>query len=203
MQTSIRDLTSSRFVIPLLTGLLLPFTAGASNFNYTWIEGSYSDVWFDDSEFDYDGDEYGISAAWQFNEMVFVFGGYEYGDYDFDVDVDSDTFELGVGLALPVSDMADFVVGASYVDVSLDVPGFGSVDDDGYSVLGGFRFGLTESFQVDAGVRYVDLSDGGDDTSYSITGRYYFTPSWAIGFGYATSDDADGWTLSVRWEVPR
>ena len=194
---------ASRFVLPVLAGLLLPFAAGASNFSYTWIEGSYSDVWWDDSEFDYDGDAYGINAAWQFNEMVFVFGGYEYGDYNFDVDVDSDTFELGVGLAFPVSDMADFVVGASYVDVSVYVPGFGSVDDDGYSVFGGFRFGLTESFQVDAGVSYVDLSDGGDDTSFSITGRYYFTPSWAIGAGYATSDDADAWTLSVRWEVPR
>ncbi|MFU8822056.1 MAG: outer membrane beta-barrel protein [Gammaproteobacteria bacterium] len=195
----IHGTSASRFVFTVLAGLLLPFAAGASNFSYTWIEGSYSDVSLDDSDFD--GDAYGINAAWQFNEMVYVFGGYEYGDYDFDVE--SDTFELGVGLAFPVSDMADFVVGASYVDVSVDVPGLGSVDDDGYSVFGGFRLGLSESFQVDAGVSYVDLSDGGDDTSFSITGRYYFTPSWAIGAGYATSDDADAWTLSVRWELPR
>lgn len=201
MYISIRNLSASRFVIPVLAGLLLPFTAGASNFSYTWVEGSYSDVSLDDSDFDFDGDAYGINAAWQLNETVFVFGGYEYGDYDFDVD--TDTFELGVGLAFPVGRMADFVVGASYVDVSADLPGFGSVDDDGYSLFGGFRFGLTESFQVDAGVSYVDFSDSGDDTSYSITGRYYFTPSWAIGVGYTSGDDTDAVTISVRWEVPR
>jgi hypothetical protein len=201
MRKSPRDLSTAGFLIPALAALLLPFTAGASNFSYTWVEGSYSHVSLDDSDFDFDGDVYGINAAWQFSDMVFVFGGYEYGDYDFDVDID--TFELGAGLAFPVGGMTDLVVGASYVDISADVPGFGSLDDDGYSAFGGFRFGLTESFQVDAGVSYIDLSDGGDDTSYSITARYYFTPAWAIGAGYTSGDDTDAVTVSVRWEVPR
>lgn len=197
-----KDVSSAaRFVLPVLAGLLLPFAAAASNFSYTWLEGAYSDITIDDDFGDLDGDAWEIGAAWQVHDLVYLFGSYESGDYDFDLE--TDTFELGVGMALPVSNQTDFVIGVSYVDVSVEVPGFGSADDDGYSILGGFRIGVSESFQVELGARYLDLTDSGDDTSFSLTGRYYFAPSWAIGAGYTTSDDADLWTLSLRWEMPR
>lgn len=191
----------SRLVLPVLAGLLLPLSAGASNFSYTWIEGSYSDITIDDGLGDLDGEAWEIGAAWQVHDLVFLFSSYESGDFDFDLE--TETFELGVGMAVPVSTQADLVLGVSYVDVSVDVPYFGSADDDGYSLLGGFRFSVSESFQIEAGARYVDLDDSGDDTSFSLTGRYYLAPSWAISGGYTTGDDADLWTISLRWEMPR
>lgn len=195
---AISVLKAPRLALPVLAGLLLPFAAGASNFSYTWVEGSYSDVSADD--FDFDGDAWAIEGSYQFHDSVFVFAGYEMGDFDFDVE--TDTYEIGVGMAFPFGERADLVVGTSYVDVSVDTP-FGDADDDGYSLFGGFRYGVTDAFQVDAGLRYVDLSDSGDDTGYTLGGRYYFAPAWAIGAAYTTSDDADLWTLSVRWEMPR
>lgn len=191
----------SRWLVAVLAGLLLPFAAGASNFSYTYVEGSYGSVSIDDSEGDLDGDTWGLNGSWQFHDMVFAFAGYEFGDYDFDIE--SDTFEVGLGLAFPMGEQVDLAAGAGFVDVSVDVPGFGSEDDDGYNVFAGIRAGLGEAFQVEAGASYVDLSDSGSDTTYSITGRYYFTESWAVAAGYLTADDADAWTLSLRWELPR
>lgn len=199
---SIRVSSISRLAFPLLAGLLLPFAASASNFSYTWIEGSYGNITIDDSDGDLDGDAWKFGAAWQVHEMVFLFGSYESGDFDYDLE--TDTFELGVGMAFPMGDRADLVVGASYVDVSAEVPTFGiSADDDGYSLLGGLRFALAEALQGEVGVRYVDLTDSGDDTSFYIGGRYYFAPTWALGAGYSTGDDVDQWTISIRWEMPR
>lgn len=192
-------LNARSFALPLLASLLLPFSASAGNFSYTWVEGSYSDISADD--FDFDGDAWAIEGSFQVHDMVFLFAGYEMGDYDFDVE--TDTYELGVGMAFPFGEQADLVVGTSYVDVSVEIPGFEDADDDGYSLFGGFRYAVTDAFQVDAGLRYVDLSDSGDDTGYTLGGRYYFTPAWAVGAGYTISDDADLWTLSVRWEMPR
>lgn len=191
----------SRFLVPVLAGLLIPFAASASNFSYTYVEGYYADVSVDDSDGDFDGDAWAITGSWQFHDMLFAFGGYEWGDYDFDIE--TDTFELGLGLAFPIGEQVDLAFGASYVDVSVDIPFFGDEDDDGYSVFGGFRFGLGESFQVDAGASYVDLNDSGSDTGYSIVGRYYFTDAWAVGAGYQTADDTDAWVLTLRWEMPR
>lgn len=184
--------------LPFVAALLLPYAAGAGNFSYTWVEGSYSDV--SAGDFDFDGDAWGIEGSYQVHDMVFLFAGYEMGDFDFDVE--TDTYELGVGMAFPFGEQADVVVGTSYVDVSVDTP-FGDADDDGYSLFAGFRYAATDAFQLDAGLRYVDLSDSGDDTGYTLGGRYYFTPAWALGAAYTTSDDADLWTLSVRWEMPR
>lgn len=192
---------SFRWMAPALAGLLVPLAAGASNFSYTWVEGSYSSVSIDESGGDIDGDVWGISGAWQFHDYVFVYGGYEYGDFDFDIE--TDTYQIGAGLAFPMGDSVDLVAGAAYVDTSTDVPFFGDVDDDGYSVIAGIRAGLAEAFQIEAGANYVDLSDGGSDTAFSIGGRYYFTESFAVGAGFSTSDDADAWTVSLRWELPR
>jgi predicted porin len=193
--------SASRFIVPLLAGLVLPFAASASNFSYTYVEGYYGSVSVDDSDGDFDGDAWGLTGSWQFHDMFFAFGGYEWGDYDFDIE--TDTYQLGVGLAFPIGETVDLAFGASYVDVSVDIPFFPDEDDDGYGVFGGFRFGLGDAFQVDAGASYVDLSDSGSDTTYSIEGRYYFTDSWAVGAGYQTADDADAWLITLRWEMPR
>jgi len=191
----------SRWLVPALAGLLFPFAAGASNFSYTWVEGSYGNASIDDSDGDIDGDLWGISGAWQFHDYVFVYGGYEYGDFDYDIE--TDTYQFGVGLAFPMGDSVDLVAGAAYVDVSTDVPFFGDIDDDGYSVIAGIRAGVADAFQIEAGAEYVDLDDAGSDTGYMIGGRYYFTESFAVGAGYSTSDDADVWSVTLRWELPR
>lgn len=195
------DLRASRWMPAVVAGVLLPLAAGASNFSYTYVEGSYGSVSVDDSAGDFDGDVWGISGSWQFHDMAFAYGGYEMGDYDFDIDTDA--FEVGLGLAFPVGQTVDFALGAGYVDVSVDLPGFGSDDDNGYSAFAGIRAGFGGAFQVDAGASYVDLSDSGSDTTYSIIGRYYFTEAWAVGAGYQTADDADAWLVTVRWEMPR
>ena len=190
-----------RSCLAAFAACVLPLSAHAGNFNYTWAQLAYSDVSIDDSGGDFDGDAWTISGAVELTDAIFVFGGYEFGDYDFNIE--TDTYELGLGLDFPVGQNADLVFGLSYIDVSADVPGFGSVDDDGYRALGGVRAEVASAFQIEAGLEYVDLSDGGDDTGFYAGGRYYFTPAWAVGLGYSSADDTDSWTVSLRWELPR
>ncbi len=194
-------LAGYRSCLAAAAACLLPLSAQAGNFNYTWAQFAYSDVTVDNTGGDFDGDAWTLSGAVELTDAIFVFGGYEYGDYDFNLE--TDTYQIGLGLDFPVGRKADLVFGLGYVDVSADLPGFGSIDDDGFTALGGVRAEVAPSFQVEAGLEYVDLSDGGDDTGFYAGGRYYFTPAWAVGLGYSSGDDSDAWTVSLRWELPR
>ena len=179
----------------LLFIILLSLSAGASaEFDYNYFEFTYADIEFDD--IDVDGDALGIGVSWELNDDVYVFGAYQDADLDFSVDATS--FGIGVGYHTALSPVADLVANVSYQWVEVDAPGFGDEDEDGFGLGVGLRFAATPEVELNGGISYVDLGDGGDDTALSIGALYNFTDSFTAGVGASFSDDVSSIALIAR-----
>lgn len=190
------------FTIALLFSLAAAH-AQAGNLSYSYVEGSYYDVDIDDTSAD--GDGFGIAGSVELTDMFHLFGRAIWADLDgpFGVDLDFTTWEVGGGISFALANQLDLVGRASYVDAEVDVPGFGSGDDDGYRLYGGLRGRLGVPVELEGGVAYTDLDDSGDDTSLVLAGRYYFTDNWALGLSGEFGDDVTVWGLNLRWQAAK
>ena len=179
---------------------LFAFSASvyADGFNYNSVTASYGQIDFDN--LNADGDSLGTSASAEVGESFFVFGGYGVADIsDSVISVDVDSWDVGVGYHMPMSDSVDFVASLSYEYIDISVPGFGSVDDNGIGLGVGLRYAANEQFEIDAGVSYVDFSDGGDDTSFGAGVLYNFTESFSVGVAGDWGDDASAYSIGGRF----
>lgn len=177
--------------------LILAFSASASaeGFEYNFFELGYGTTEFDD--INVDGDGFGLGGSYAVNNDIHVFGGYQAVGLDFGID--ATTLEAGIGYNTELSPVVDAYARLSYQYVELDAPGVSGVDDNGIGLGVGLRFAASESLELNAGINYVDLSDSGDDTSFSVGGLYDFSDLFALGLGGDWSDDASSYTLVGRF----
>ena len=166
----------------------------ADEFSYNSITASYSQIDFDN--LNADGDALGINGSAEIGESFFVFGSYSTADVDI---ADVDTLSAGVGYHMPMSDQVDFVGSVSYEYIDVSVPGFGSADDNGFGLGIGLRYQANNEFEINGGIDYVDYSDGGDDTSFSLGFLYDFADNFSVGMEGDWSDDATAYGIGVRF----
>ena len=171
----------------------------AEGLNYNYVEAAYVDTEIDDSAFDVDGDGIALGGSVELGESIFLIAGYSAQEFDFGIDLDQ--WSVGVGGHIPISEKIDLVGSVSYVDAEVDTR-FGNFDDSGYGLSVGVRARVADNVEVEGGVNYVDLDDVGDDTTFGVGARYYFTPEFALGAGVALGSDATGWSIGVRYEFP-
>lgn len=181
----------------ILAILVLAFAASASakDFDYDFFQLSYGNVEYDDVNVD--GDGFGLSGSYAINEDFHVFGGYQAAGLDFGIDATS--LGAGLGWHKTLSPVVDLVASVSYQYVELDASGFGSVDDNGLGLGVGLRFAASDLLELNAGINYVDFSDGGGDTGFGAGGLYSFTDAFSLGLSADWSDDASSYTLSGRF----
>jgi hypothetical protein len=179
----------------LIAALLsLSGAAAAEGLDYSFVQGTYSQVEFDD--LDVDGDAFGIAGSFAIGDRFAIIAGYEVGDYDFDLETTG--YEIGGLFHTPLTDRVDFVSTLSYVSLEVDVPGFGSVDDDGFGLGVGLRGMVSPQVELNGGVSYVDFSDGGDDTTFGAGVRYNFTDAVSAGLDGSWGDDTSAYGISGR-----
>ena len=180
-----------------VAALLLACTPGLgfAQMNYTGVELNFVDV--DLGDVDVNGDGFEVVGSYAFSDRFFVFG--EYGDQDFDLGVNGKSFEVGGGYTHGLLDDIDFVGTVSYVDAEVNVGPF-SADDNGFALGAGIRSKVARAFEIDAGLRYVDLDESGSDTSLVLGGRWYFRDRLALSAGTDLNDDADAFRLGFRAE---
>lgn len=166
----------------------------ADGFSYSYAELGYVSSELDD--IDVDGDGFALRGSYEFNERFHGF--VEYSDLDYDFDVSGEMLELGAGLAWPLNPNLDFVGTVSYVKAEVDVPFFGSIDDDGFGLGAGLRSRVMEQLELTGGINYVSFDEGGDDTAFELGARYFLTEMFAIGAGVDFNDDGTAWTLGAR-----
>src|SRR5690606_1340678 len=98
---------------------------------------------------------------------------------------DLDLYRIGGGMHYGLNSTVDLVGNLSYVraDAGDAVDGFG--------VTALLRSQLGSNFELEGGVDYVDLGNdgGGDETSFLLAGRYFFTSAFAAGLGVNFGDD--------------
>ena len=66
------------------------------------------------------------------------------------------------------------------------------------SLDAGLRGRVGDAVELEGGVHYTDLSDGGDDTALFVGGRFHFNKTWALGAEYASGDDVSSIFAYVR-----
>lgn len=167
----------------------------AEDMSYSYIQASYVDTNLDNP--DVDGDGFAASGSVEISEHFFIGAGLANQEFDFNVDLNQ--WSVGLGGHMPLADNLDLVGTLSYVDAELET-GFGDIDDDGYGATVGLRAALTPEIELEGGISYVDLDDAGDDTTFNLGARYYFTPEFAVGAGVSTGDDVTSWNVGVRFE---
>jgi len=179
----------------LVAAALLPLGAVAQDLDYTFVELSYMDTDLDAGPIDVGGDGFGLEGSLSVTDSVFLFANYETQDYGFGVDASS--YDLGAGMRWALKPQLDLVGELAWVNVDVETP-MGDADDDGLGLGVGLRGRVNDSFELQGGVRYLDLEDS--DTVLSLGGRWYFTRTLAAGFGLSLNDDVTGWTLGLRAE---
>ena len=180
--------------------ILFAFSASvyADGFSYNSVTASYGQIDFDD--LNADGDILSINGSAAIGESFFVFGGFGMADIsDNVVSADVDSWDVGIGYHIPMSENVDFVSSLSYNYVDISVPGFGSFDEEGIGLGVGLRYAANEQFEIDAGVSYVDLSNGRDDTTFGAGFLYNFTENFSVGVAGDWGDDATAYSIGARF----
>jgi hypothetical protein len=177
--------------------------APKSGLSYSYAELGYVNTEIDDANLD--GDGLVIKGSWGFTNRFHAFA--SYADLGFDFGVDSSQFEIGAGINQPLTPKIDLVATVSYLsaEVTANVPGFRnlSVDDDGFGVGVGLRGLVTDQVELNGRIDYVDFDNAGDDTSFTVGGRYSFTSQWSAGADINFNDDGTTWIVGGRFTFGR
>jgi hypothetical protein len=181
----------------LFGAILAAFAPGVvlADMNYTNLEVNYLDLDVGEGV-SVNGDGFEIGGSWELNDQFHLFGSWQ--DQSLDFGIDGRTLEIGAGWSHGFSDKLDFVGTLSMVDAELEAGGV-TASDDAIALGGGIRSRLGDSFELEAGLKYVDF-DSGSDTGISVGGRYYFNDSMALGASMDSNDNADTLRLGFRWE---
>lgn len=204
----------SRYAFRLVVGTVICgcFSTGAfaQGPRYSYVEAGWQNTELeDDGTFgdDLDGDGLFLGASFAVTDMLHIFASYGDSDLDlnvlgFDVNVGYSTLAAGAGMNFDISETVDFVGQLAYVDAEVDVsvPGFGSASEDesGYGLGVGVRGMVTEDFELNAWVNYVDLGDDASDTAFSFGGVYSFTPVFALQAVFSFGDDVNSFGVGAR-----
>ena len=169
----------------------------------TWnlVEAGYGQADIDDiSEISPSG--FSILGSGLIGENVFIHGSYSILTDDFEgVDLDLDQMSVGLGYRYGLNETTDIYAAASYEYIEFAVSGFGeseSDDDNGYGLTIGVRSRLTEQFEVDGSLGYVDIADE-SETSFGVSGHYYFTDELAVGLSLSSTADINIYGISLRY----
>jgi hypothetical protein len=200
--------------LPLVTGGWMT-SALAEGPQYTYFDAGYQWVDTNNAVRMDSGQHEGIKlngslGLAEFGSVgVHLFGEYFDGDYvgsaDGCGDRDSQSYVAGLGTHYRLTPTTHLVANVGYVDVEMDVVsgdscGKTSVDDDGYEVEGLIRSSLSEQIELEAGYRYTDLSDSGNDNRDAIIGLgYLFNDQLTLRVRGIVFDDDTGIELGVRF----
>jgi hypothetical protein len=169
-----------------------PMAALAASPTYNYLDAAYLSVDVDDGP---TLDGFGVDGSFALTERFHVVA--SYGEISKSPwTLSSGSVALGWNHSL--NDITDFVARAGWEYGRVKYSGFGSDDDNGWSVEVGVRSMLTPQFELNGFVSHVDIFDG-DDQAVSVGGVFYFTPSIGLGAGVTLSDDATGWNVGVRF----
>ena len=180
-----------------LISLILAFSASANaeDFDYNYLTLGYGSVDFDD--LGVDGNGFTLGGSYAMTDSYYAF--FNYNAASLDADIDTTLWGAGFGYHRALSDQIDLVAELSYEYFELDIPLAPSIDDTGLGLAVGVRFAQSEKLELNAGINYVDYSDGGDDTGFELGALYSINDAYSVGLSGEWSDNISMYTLSGRF----
>ena len=198
----------------------------AEGLSYGYLEADYINLDVDQpnensilrEDFD-NGGGWGATVSLPLSEMLFLHGAYSDTESDFTFVDNSDAivpgntrilkFNLGLGLALPMSDSSDLVFSAGYADIDYDDFRFGASDDpavsdldedpsDGYTADAYWRSQLSTRVETLVGARYTDI-EGVDGLSFIGSVLFELTPNWGLSVNVDAGDALVTWGAGLRY----
>jgi opacity protein-like surface antigen len=171
-----------------------PTRPQSAQFNYTYVELGYDETDFDVGPFDVDGDGLTLAGSFEINDDWHAYA--SYGQADLDGGLDVDTWTIGAGYVFPLKEDIDIYGRVLYIDTSVDA-GVLEADDDGLGLQARIRARVTDEFELEGGILYVDVSD--TDTSLQASARYHFNEAFSAAIGITFAGDTDGIGISARY----
>lgn len=147
-----------------VAALALPLAAHAE-FEYTYLEGGYFRA--EPDAISDSGDGIGLRGSAAIADNLFISG--EFNSVDIDLGPfgsDIDTFGAAIGVHMPLTNRIDVVGSAGWVKV--DAGDF--IEDDGARLDLGLRGRINPAFELDGGVRWVNVGD--DETTGYLRGLF-------------------------------
>lgn len=182
-----------------LMGILMLSGAAAlaDDLSYSRIQATYQEVDLDaGGGVDVDGDGFGVGGSFAIGDSWYAFA--NYATADFDSVVDLTILTIGAGWHTAISEKTDFYAELGFADGEIDVSGFGSEDDSGYSVEIGIRSMVNENLELFGSVGQVDFDDFGDGTALGAGLWYTVSGNFALGLGADFEDDVTSYGLGAR-----
>ena len=171
--------------------------AMADDISYSRIQATYQEVDLDaGGGVDVDGDGFGVGGSIAFSDNWYGFVNYSTADLESVVDLTILT--IGGGWHTAISTNTDFYAELGFADGEIEVSGFGSEDDSGYSVEVGIRTMMNENLELYGNIGQVDFDDFGDGTSIGAGLWYTVSGNLALGLGADFEDDVSTYGFGVR-----
>lgn len=167
----------------------------AEGISYNLFDGGYVDSELDLGATNADGDGFRLGASAELGPILFGFVDYANTDIE---GVDLGLFDIGLGSRWALGPSLDLVSGVSFERIKIEDVG----SDEGYGLNIGLRGRVSEQFELAGSVKYVDFGNDSDDMVFSASGRWYFTPQFAVGLDISKYDDLDltSLGLSLRYD---
>ncbi len=177
--------------------LLVAATPAVADISYNYIDLGVQRIELDVPGADVDGDGFVIGGSFEIAEDWFVQAGFGTADLDFGIDLDQTV--LGLGYKSSISETNDVFATVNYIRAEVSATGLGSADDDGFGISVGVRGMLTENFELNGSIGYIDLDESGDSTSVTAGGLYNFTETFAVGFNIDVDEDIVSYGILGRF----
>jgi hypothetical protein len=132
-----------------------------------------------------DGDGLGLRGSYALHPNWHVVAGFE--ALGLSGSTDATLFNIGLGFNAPFRPGLDGVLRMNFVHANVDPPGPGSRDEDGFAFEALLRVMINPVFEVNGGVRYLDLDSS--NTAVKIGALYEITNNFAVGGDLAVSGD--------------
>ena len=182
----------------LIGALMLSGAAAlAEGPSYSRIQATYQEVDLDaGGGINADGDGFGLEGSVAIGVDWYLFADYETADLESVIDLTILT--VGGGWHTTISPNTDFFAELGFADGEIDVSGFGSEDDSGYSAKVGVRSMISEQLELYGSLGQVDFDDFGDGTNVSAGLWYTASGNLALGLGATFDDDITRYGVGVR-----
>lgn len=168
----------------------------AASPEYTYVEAAFVNMDIDGLG---DDDGWGIGGSAEVGEHIFIFA--DYSSIGLPGGVDFNTLDAGIGYKSPISPTTDVNLSIGYIRFELDTSLFGNADEDGYVVDASLRSMVSNEFELNGGISYVDIGSGADDTFFHVGAVYSFNPSFAVFGDFSVSDDITTFMIGGRFYI--